>query len=540
MAEGEDVLPHLTRTGFLDGSLMGLTVAVAPRPRRPVGNSSMEHTTDNARNVALRMAAVAAFVLAYVGLGVYFQLVLRAPIVYTHIGYVPVVLASLWWGRKGLVVAAILAAVQVAFHLLHLSAGEVWSDATRVAMFFVVGGTVGFLSEKVSATGSALRSSEARYRRLVNESLAGVFVCQEERICFVNPRLCKMLGRGPDELVGLELREMFDEQDRERVRGMASRGPEGGSPDIQYACRLKRGDGSAVWVEQASTLTTYEGKPAVLVCCLDITERKRAEEKERTLTELTRRQEEQLIHSTRLAELGELAAGIAHELNQPLTGIRNFAKNALYMIAHRAGTEAQVSENLTRISNQVDRAAKIISQMRELSRRSDREFTPVDVNRALRESVEFLMPQLRLAEVAVDLQLAEDLPEAMGDRIRIEQVFLNLLANAIQAMDEVAERRLTVRTTRGPGAERPLVVEIADSGVGFAPADAERIFAPFYSTKNPGHGTGLGLSISLTIVRNHNGTIEAIGAPGQGARFVVRLPAAGDAPPEQEGAPRNE
>ena len=493
----------------------------------------MRETTDNTRTLLLRLIVVSTFMLAYVGLGVYFHLVLGASIVFTHVGYVPLVLASLWWGRRGLAVAAILAGVVVVFQVLGLAAGAVWSDAVRVAMFFAVGGTVGVLSEKVRATHSALRSSEARYRRLVDESLAGIFVYQEDRICFVNPRLCTMLNRTPEELVGLELWEIFDEDDRARVRDMVTRRRESGSADLHYTCRLKRGDGNVVWVEQASTHAAYEGKPATLVCCLDVTERKRAEEKERALTDLARRQQEQLIHSTRLAELGELAAGIAHELNQPLTGIRNFAKNALYMMTHNAGSGEQVSENLRRISDQVDRAAKIISQMRELSRRSDREFGPVDINRALHDSVEFLMPQLRLAEVAMNLQLAPDLPNAMGDRIRLEQVFLNLLANSIHAMDEVAERRLTVRTAYDRGAERPLVVEIADTGAGFSQADAEKIFAPFYSTKKPGQGTGLGLSISLTIVESHNGAIEAIGVPGKGARFVVRLPAVGGSPEEE-------
>jgi len=500
----------------------------------------MEDTTSNTRNFAVRMAVVAAFVLAYVGIGVYFEIALRVSIVYMHIGYIPLVLASLWWGLKGLAVAVVLAAVIGAFHLFGLSAGEAWSDVTRITMFFVVGGVVGFLSEKVKVTKSALQSSEARYRRLVDESLAGIFVWRDERICFVNPRLCAMLGRVPEEIAGLELWDIFDERDKARIREIALRRKDSANSNLHYACRLKRGDGSTVWVEQASTLTTYEGKPAVLVCCLDITERMRAEEKERALTELARRQQDQLIHSSRLAELGELAAGIAHELNQPLTGIRNFAKNALYMIERNAGTANDVSSNLRRISEQVDRAAKIISQMRELSGRSDRKFMSVDINQALRESVDFLMPQFRLADVAVDLQLADDLPKAVGDRIQLEQVFLNLLANAIHAMDEVEDRRLTVRTMYDRGTERPLVVETADTGVGFAPGDAEKIFAPFYSTKKPGHGTGLGLSISLTIVRSHNGTIEAIGTPGEGARFVVRLPVAADAPSKQEALTHDE
>ena len=159
------------------------------------------------------------------------------------------------------------------------------------------------------------------------------------------------------------------------------------------------------------------------------------EEKLREVTELARRQEEQLEHSTRLAELGEMAAAISHELNQPLTGIRNYARNAFYMIEKKAGGEEEVKDNLRLISEQVDRAARIINQMRELTRRSDSAFAVLDLNSVLRESVEFLLPQMKLSEVEVSLSLAEDLPAIWGDRIRLAQVFLNLLTNARQAMD---------------------------------------------------------------------------------------------------------
>ena len=123
------------------------------------------------------------------------------------------------------------------------------------------------------------------------------------------------------------------------------------------------------------------------------------EAKLRELSELGRKQEEQLEHSTRLAELGEMAAAISHELNQPLTGIRNYARNAFYMIEKKAGTEEDVKGNLRLISDQVDRAARIINEMRELTRRSENVFTTLDVNGVLRECLEFLVPQMKLADV---------------------------------------------------------------------------------------------------------------------------------------------
>ena len=150
-----------------------------------------------------------------------------------------------------------------------------------------------------------------------------------------------------------------------------------------------------------------------------------------------------------------MAAAISHELNQPLTGIRNYARNAYYMIDQNAGGEAEVKDNLRLISEQVDRAARIISQMRELTRSSDSIFNLLELNSVIRESVEFLLPQMRLSEVTVSLPLAEDLPPIWGDRIRLAQVFLNLLSNARQAMEGAPVRRLTVVSRRDAGGRSP-------------------------------------------------------------------------------------
>ena len=245
----------------------------------------------------------------------------------------------------------------------------------------------------------------------------------------------------------------------------------------------------------------------------------------REVSELARRQEEQLEHSTRLAELGEMAAAISHELNQPLTGIRNYARNAFYMIEKRAGSEEDVKGNLRLISEQVDRAARIINQMRELTRRSDNTFAVLEVNGVLRECLEFLVPQMKLAEVELSLSLDAELPPAWGDRIRLAQVFLNLLTNARQAMDGAALRRLTVTSRRDIGQELTIVIEINDTGKGFSDEQAKKLFQPFYTTRKGGHG--LGLSISRAIIQDHKGVIEASGTPGAGATFRIRLPAAG-------------
>lgn len=476
------------------------------------------------RRLIFRLIAIMALMVAFVGLGLYCQLFLRTDKVYTHFAYIPIVLAGLWWGRKGVWVAALFGVAIFVFRLFGVGIGDLGSDIARVLFYLLVASSVATLTEKVISGRKALSASEEKYRFLIEKSLAGIMVYNDNKIVFVNPRFSEMLDYPPHAIIGKSMPDLIYEQDREQVGQIVRKRETEGVPDLHYECRMVRADGKVIWVDAASSAADYEGKPAVLVNVYDITDRKEGEEKRRELSELARKQEEQLVHSTRLAELGEMAAAVAHELNQPLTGIKNFSKNALFMMENQAGSAEDVKANLHRISEQVDRAAKIIGQMRELTRKSEQQFSLVDINSTLRESIEFLTPHLKLSGVKLDLDLSKDLPKVMGDRIRLEQVFLNLLTNARQAMEESEERRLLVRTYYESGNHYPVVVEIKDTGKGFSEEEAEKLFTPFYSTKQAGHGTGLGLSISLSIIKNHQGAIEAYGLPGKGAKFTVRLP----------------
>lgn len=392
----------------------------------------------------------------------------------------------------------------------------------------LVARTNALLRARLRETRRSLAESEDAFRALAESFSLGVLAHAEGRLLSANDSLCRLLGREPGSLVGAGLDELILAEDLPRFLSMgATAGPEG-SPEADLArargeYRMRRRDGSALWVEAAGTRVTLRGVEAVQVVASDISPRRDADGKRRELEELARMQEEQLEHSTRLAELGGMAAAISHELNQPLTGIRNYARNAFYMIEKGLGGEEEVKGNLRLISEQVDRAAKIINQMRELTRRTDRTSAAVDINGVVRESVEFLLPQMRLSEVEVTLTLAPDLPPVWGDRIRMAQVFLNLLTNARQAMDGAAERRLSIASRRDSLADRPVVIEVSDTGRGFTEETARLLFQPFYTTRKGGHG--LGLSISRAIIQDHGGTIVASGRPGAGASFTIRLPA---------------
>jgi C4-dicarboxylate-specific signal transduction histidine kinase len=334
---------------------------------------------------------------------------------------------------------------------------------------------------------------------------------------FANAGMHRLLGFQPGALAGTFLESFAQPEEAAVLRTLAH-------TELPRELVVVRNDGTRIWVQAEGARVPGDGPGVEQLSLTDVSARRDAEAGQRELVELCRRQEEQLEHSTRLAEMGEMAASISHELNQPLTGIRNYARNAYYMLEQTPDAEAEVKNNLRLISEQVDRAAKIINQMRELTKRTDSVFNLLDLNSVIRESVEFILPQMKLSEVAVTLRLEDTLPPIWGDRIRLEQVFLNLLSNARQAMADVPVRKLVIESRRDLPAPLPVVVQVTDTGKGFTAEQAGQLFQPFFTTRKGGHG--LGLSISRAIVLDHKGSIDATGSPGVGATFTMRLPAA--------------
>ena len=474
-----------------------------------------------------RVTIICLLLIIYAAVGLCLNIIWETSVIYTHLAYIPIVLSAVWWGRKSLIVAAALAAFLLSYHLLHVSSAALPSDLARCGFFVLAALFAGGMSEKLLQAGKSIAASEAKYRLLIENSLTMTFVYREDfRIIYANSRFFKVLGHAEMDLAGIGLWDVICKEDAGDVKELITVRRENPLADLRYECRYVRSDGRVLWMDVASGVIDFRGERAVLVNAYDITSKKKAELERERLTSLARKQEDQLVHSTRLAELGEMAAAVAHELNQPLTGIRNFARNAFFMLDRDAGSTDDVKDNLDHISIQVDRASKIINQMRSLARKSEREFLAVRINEVIRESIDFLGEQLKVAGIETRVELSDDVPVILGDRINLEQVMLNIITNARQAMEESEERRLSVTSTHEAGARLPVVIEICDTGKGFDGSTAEKIFTPFFSTKKPGQGTGLGLSISLTIIESHGGIIEARSEPGKGAAFTIRLPSA--------------
>lgn len=456
------------------------------------------------------------------GAGFFFHSILKTDIIFTHFIYIPIVLASMWWGRKGTLVALALAVMIISYHLFGIANCPVWHDLIRMSFFIVVSLCISRLRQLAVNREQALKLSERKYQLLVEDSLTGVLVYRSDRVLFANKRIIDILGYGADEIVHKSVWELLFHEDARKIAALLKKAENG--TDLHYQCRFLKKKGGVVWTDVSRSETIYEGAPAVLMNIYDITKRKEIENKKRELSLLAKRQEEQLVHSYRLIELGEMAAAISHELNQPLTGIRNYAKNAIYMLDHNIEGPEKVRGNLSLISDQVTRASKIIHQMRELARRSELHLTTVDINELVMEAAEFLLPQLNLDGVRLHLVLGDGIPAVIGDWVRLEQVLLNLLANARQAMEELKSRHIYVKTGCDEAADSTVFIEVRDTGRGFPVDEVETLFKPFYTTKRPGEGTGLGLSISLRIIREHGGTIEAVSEEEKGSTFTVRLP----------------
>jgi len=234
-------------------------------------------------------------------------------------------------------------------------------------------------------------------------------------------------------------------------------------------------------------------------------------------------QRRQVAHLSRVAMLGELSGGIAHELNQPLTAILSNAQAAQRFLRDRSATPEAIGEILQDIILADQRAGEVIRRLHALFKRGETQFERLEINDVAREVLAIMRGELVMRSIEVGTQLGDDLPAVRGDRVELQQVLLNLVMNACEAMSATTPadvRRLMVRTRADASG---VTVSVTDWGPGFAADEYEQLFAPFYTTKP--QGLGLGLSISRAIIRAHRGRLWGAAVPGQGATFSILLPA---------------
>ena len=254
-----------------------------------------------------------------------------------------------------------------------------------------------------------------------------------------------------------------------------------------------------------------------------------------TTAEIQRREQElrdkqeQLVQAGKLATLGELTTGVAHELNNPLNNIGLFMGNALDLIGLGVTDKEHIARELQNAMRQVHKATEIISHLRTFGRVAPVSREPVSMNQVIGRALSLMQEELRLREIEVELDVSARHAVVMGNPIQLEQVLINLLTNARDALVESPRKVIHIACE-----VRDRVVDLAfsDTGPGIPEGLERRIFDPFFTTKEVGRGTGLGLSITYGIIKEHGGTIAVANRPGEGAAFLIRLPLASDDAPE--------
>jgi PAS domain S-box-containing protein len=364
------------------------------------------------------------------------------------------------------------------------------------------------------------RESEERFRLMADSAPVMIWRSGPDKLCdFFNKPWLRFTGRTMQQELGNGWSEGVHPDDLERCLEKYTRAFDRREP-FQMEYRLRRADGEYRWVlDSGSPRVGPEDQFAGYIgSCIDITERKQAD------MEL-HQQRNELAHLSRVAMLGELSASLAHELNQPLTAILSNAQAAQRFMARQNVNLSKISDILKDIVEADRRAGEVIQRLRLLLKKGEINRQRLDMNEMVREVLRLVRGDLLNRDIVVETELENELPPVSGDRVQLQQVLINLVMNASDAIaaNVNGDRRITLRTYRLDAAS--ICASVSDVGCGIPPDRLDRIFEPFFTTKP--HGMGLGLSVCRTIVTAHGGKLSASNNGEGGATFHLTLQAAG-------------
>ncbi len=378
-------------------------------------------------------------------------------------------------------------------------------------------GTTVDISERKRAE-EALRESETRFRTFVDHAGDALFVYDLERrtIIDVNRSACESLGYTREELIGKTSAAIHLDSELTEIESAGERAAAGETVFDRHWHRRK--DGTTFPVEAHTSLVSYGGRRFLLKVARDISDRVRAEEQRDKLRQL----EGELAHLDRLTMLGQLTTSIAHEVNQPLSGVVSNGSACLRWLAGDVPNLEEAREAARRIVRDGKRAGEVIARIRALTKKAPTPREKLDMNETLRQVLALVGDEAKRKSVNIRTKFADDLSPVSGDQVQLQQVALNLAMNAIDAMSNVSERaRELVITTRNIDTDE-VQVTVEDTGVGLDPNTMQKIFEPFYTTKPT--GMGMGLPISRSILQSHGGRLWAAAKDGPGTTFCFTLP----------------
>ncbi|MFO1307932.1 MAG: ATP-binding protein [Burkholderiales bacterium] len=373
----------------------------------------------------------------------------------------------------------------------------------------VLGATLAAFCLLLARLRDALEHSDERFLRVLDGIDAAVFVTDEAgKVPYANRRLAALVG---GDAVPLD------------VPAIAGRFVPHGERETSMTQPSSWGDGTEVvdvrdgrrYLVQARDITWVDRARAHLVVMNDVTA-------QRTAEDLQRQHVEAMHRTGRIVALTEATTTVAHELNQPLAAIVGYNAACLRLLEGAPGELGEIREAMEKCRAQAVRAGEILKRLRELTQRRAPAFEPCDVNDVVRKSLAWLERDLERAGVSVGLELDRRIPTVEADRVLIEQVLLNLVQNAVDAMRDCPSSRRHLTVSSSPAADGTVCVTVADRGHGIPPDVSERLYSPFFTTKRA--GLGLGLSICRSIVEMHRGRLTHRNREGGGAEFEILLP----------------
>ena len=363
---------------------------------------------------------------------------------------------------------------------------------------------------------AALRASEERWRSIFETSTLGITIFDQDlHYIATNPAFRTMLGYTDEEMRQLTPLDITVGEERGTALSQLADLQQGKVDHYQVVKQYRRKDGKVIW-GHSSVARAMESRPEKFIATMiDVTESKGAQDKLRaTQTELAR--------VTSLTAAGQMAASMAHEIKQPLAAIVTGGSAGLRWLSKPTPDLQEVRAVLESIVSEGHRASQVIDGIRAMFRNDSREKALLDVNEVIREVIALLHSELQNHQILVQTELTSQLPPVLADRVKLQQVVANLVANAIEAMDAVADRARTLRVKSVIGKPDGVLIMVENSGAGIDPENVDRIFHPFFTTKS--QGTGMGLPICRSIIEAHNGHLSVRPAADRGSVFQISLP----------------
>ena len=382
------------------------------------------------------------------------------------------------------------------------------------------------IEERWMETSEELARTFQTQKLLIESSIDGIIASDKTgRIVIFNRSMEKMLGYSRREMIGEKMIDrLFCPGEAEKFRGALASGNLGGKGRLFfYESCLESYEGVRIPVQLSAAEMIHEEENVGLVCFV---------RDEREIRKLTQEVADQvrMLHQDKMISLGKLAASVVHEINNPLAGILNYAR-LMSKILSRGALSAEFTEKfngyLALMQSELERCAKIVSNLLAFSRKSKLEFGPVDVNELLKNCINLSGHKLSLQNIRVEKHLAQSLPMIQGDFSQLQQCVINLIFNAVDAMPDGGSLFFASSQEE---AKHLVRITVKDSGCGISRHDLPYIFDPFFTTKTEGKGVGLGLSTSFGIIDRHKGTILVKSEAGQGTEFVIELPVKGANP----------